>query len=503
MSIKRQSIIIGLFILISFNIVQYIIYLDKQSIKTHIDKIEKIVKEDSSLSKKGELKEHIDSISGDLKSNKILYTVLVANILINLILYLFSSKIVNNLTKVKNGLDQFFRYIKQESDEVAYIKVDSKDEFYDISREINNNIKLIEDNLKRDRDSVDEVVSITSKLIEGDFSSRISTNPSNPQIVILKENINNFLKNMHKNLNQIVDVLDAYKSKDYRQKINIDARGELKDLKDGVNHLGDELMAVEERIKNSLNQKSNKLLKMANLLNKNMTHLSESIKKESQNSKEIYKKIEDINDKVLQTVKSSESMKNNAKESREMAQNGKELAQKTMNAIESIHNSTQNIDESISKIDEIAFQTNILSLNAAVEAATAGEAGKGFAVVAGEVRNLASKSSEVAKDIKALIEDTKNRSLNGIEISKEMMDGFLNLNSKTNDTYTIVEEVSSDAKNEENMLKMISSLMEELKLLSDKNSKVVEDTNNLSKEILSISNDLKEEVGEESIKVEA
>ncbi len=83
---------------------------------------------------------------------------------------------------------------------------------------------------------------------------------------------------------------------------------------------------------------------------------------------------------------------------------GQKLATYTVESMDSINDQTQAIADAITVIDQIAFQTNILSLNAAVEAATAGEAGKGFAVVAQEVRNLASRSAEAAKEIKSLVE---------------------------------------------------------------------------------------------------
>ncbi|MFW2608565.1 methyl-accepting chemotaxis protein, partial [Aliarcobacter butzleri] len=86
------------------------------------------------------------------------------------------------------------------------------------------------------------------------------------------------------------------------------------------------------------------------------------------------------------------------------------------------------INEAIGVIDNIAFQTNILSLNAAVEAATAGEAGKGFAVVAGEVRNLASRSAEAAKEIKAIVENATSKANQGKSIATNMIEGYKELN---------------------------------------------------------------------------
>ncbi|MCT7608932.1 methyl-accepting chemotaxis protein, partial [Aliarcobacter butzleri] len=91
-------------------------------------------------------------------------------------------------------------------------------------------------------------------------------------------------------------------------------------------------------------------------------------------------------------------------------------------------------NDSISVIDQIAFQTNILSLNAAVEAATAGEAGKGFAVVAQEVRNLASRSAEAAKEIKAIVENATNKANQGKEIATNMIDGYKELNQNISQT---------------------------------------------------------------------
>lgn len=118
-----------------------------------------------------------------------------------------------------------------------------------------------------------------------------------------------------------------------------------------------------------------------------------------------------------------------AGESAQLARQGSEETQHAIDAMHEISQSSQRIDEIIRLIDEIAFQTNILALNASVEAARAGEQGRGFAVVAGEVRNLASRSAEAAKEIRTLISDSHTHVGEGSELAQqagETMDEIAN-----------------------------------------------------------------------------
>ncbi|MFV7791462.1 methyl-accepting chemotaxis protein, partial [Aliarcobacter lanthieri] len=96
------------------------------------------------------------------------------------------------------------------------------------------------------------------------------------------------------------------------------------------------------------------------------------------------------------------------------------------------------ISEAIGVNDNIAFQTNILSINAAVEAATAGEAGKGFAVVAQEVRNLASRSAEAAKEIKDIVELATRKANDGKNIANSMIEGYKDLNYSISQTMNLI-----------------------------------------------------------------
>ena len=112
-------------------------------------------------------------------------------------------------------------------------------------------------------------------------------------------------------------------------------------------------------------------------------------------------------------------------------------------AMNDIKSSSDDIAKIIKTIDEIAFQTNILALNAAVEAARAGEAGAGFAVVADEVRNLAQRCAQAAKETASKIEDSVQKSTNGVEISAKVAISLQEIVSKTRQVDELAGEVAT------------------------------------------------------------
>ena len=155
---------------------------------------------------------------------------------------------------------------------------------------------------------------------------------------------------------------------------------------------------------------------------------------------------------------------------------GETLANQTTESMNEIDKEVNSINEAITVIDQIAFQTNILSLNAAVEAATAGEAGKGFAVVAQEVRNLATRSSEAAKEIKDLVENATKKADLGKKISEDMIIGYKTLNEDIIKTIDLIKGVESSSKEQLAGIEQINHAINSLDQQTQQNAQIASQT---------------------------
>ena len=140
----------------------------------------------------------------------------------------------------------------------------------------------------------------------------------------------------------------------------------------------------------------------------------------------------------------------------------------------------------ITVIDQIAFQTNILSLNAAVEAATAGEAGKGFAVVAQEVRNLAARSADAAREIKELVESATTKTNSGKKIADEMIKGYDALNENISSSTKIIKDIETSSNEQTTSIEQINNVVNRLDQQTQNNASVASKTHDIAIDTSSI-----------------
>ncbi|MCF6298965.1 MAG: methyl-accepting chemotaxis protein [Thiomicrorhabdus sp.] len=240
---------------------------------------------------------------------------------------------------------------------------------------------------------------------KGHTSVHLETDGLDGFYLYTANNINDLLASLNEAIEGMVEVMVALASGDLQKRIDKNFSGSLAAMKGATNTSLDNLSSIILQIKGV----SEATLGSAKESETVSNYLSDRMQEAAATLQEINTDMQGINHMQAENTGQLTTVSEVAKEAIVLNQQARSSMNDSIQAMESITNTSGRIEAIIGLIDGIAFQTNLLALNAAVEAARAGEHGRGFAVVAGEVRNLAGKSAEAAKDIKKLIQESGNK----------------------------------------------------------------------------------------------
>jgi len=413
-----------------------------------------------------------------------LYTIIIISLLSSIIMIIIVTKAIKKpLQDFENGLLDFFKYVNNEVDEAKLINIDCTDELGVMAQVVNNNIVKIKDGIEEDKVLIDSAITEANRAKLGFMDARILGDTSNPALHQLRDVINEMLEAVENNIKSAVDVLSQYSNYDYRATIDTSKMdGDLQTLCLDINNMGTAVTAMLiENKKIGLTLTSN-----AQNLSLNVDSLTTSANNQAANLEETAAAVEEITSNMQNSSEYISKMASYANEVSNSVLEGQELANKTAVSMDKINEQTNAIADAITVIDQIAFQTNILSLNAAVEAATAGEAGKGFAVVAQEVRNLAARSADAAKEIKELVENATSKTNDGKNISTDMIEGYNKLNSNIHNTLELISNVSDSSKEQLSAIEQINDAVNTLDKATQENASSAGATNTIAQEVNAI-----------------
>jgi len=317
-----------------------------------------------------------------------------------------------------------------------------------------------------------EIDSMVNAIAAGDFTRRIALEDKSGFMRQLSQSMNNINDKVREVLEDIGAALSALAKGDLTHRITKDYQGTFETIKDDANQTVERLGGVVGDITRAANDISNAAAEIA----AGSQDLSNRTEQQASSLEETAGSMEEIATTVRQNAENAQQANELADSARNVAENGAGVVNGAVASMGKIEEASEKVSDIIGVIDEIAFQTNLLALNAAVEAARAGEAGKGFAVVAKEVRTLAQRSSEAARDIKALIKDSNDQIKDGVNHVNQAGTTFNEITDSVKKVASYVADIAAASKQQATGIDEIKTSVSQMDEMTQKNSALVEES---------------------------
>ncbi len=386
----------------------------------------------------------------------------------------------NELLKISSDIKELVKNAIEGRIDVKINEDNYLGDWKELSNGLNQLLKVIESPLSEARD-------IMSKLSLGDF--KVRTNKNYKGIFLnMMDSFDTMILTVSSYIVEINSVLNSVTQGDLTKNIERRYMGEYETIRLSINCIINTYKDIISEITSSSMEIADESKEISCLA----VELANGASLQSDSVENLNVSIGTIKDKIFDTASKAQTANKLSLTSMESAKIGNIEMKRMLESMDEIKKSSENISVIIKTIDDIAGQTNILALNAGVEAARSGEKGLGFAVIAEEVRNLAIRSILAAKETKELVSDSITKVLYGTKIASSTAVAFESIVKGTNTTFEIINEIHTLTNQQTNSINSISTNLDKIMEVIQENTITAKQTEHITEQLNSQSNALEQ-----------
>jgi len=404
-------------------------------------------------------------------------TLLLTNVLLGLVvaLLVLVGVLVVNVQRSNKQAEKASANLKIKLSELDQQKQVADKQVEDIKAaqtEVANHQKESEENNAKLVVAIDHINTLMEQVANGHFSERLNESEFEGNLVNLRTSVHSALDTLQASMKEIGEVSAKLSNGDLSTKINGQYSGELGQVKNAINGSIENLAKLISQVSSV----STGIQHQISQVRSDSENVSQSSSRQSETLISTMNAVDDTTDKIKSNTQNTQHATQITSEQVKVLNDGMAVMTDMVTAMDDIKHSSERIVDIINLIDSIAFQTNLLALNAAVEAARAGEQGRGFAVVAGEVRNLAGKSADAAKDISSLIEDSNKKVQTGVDLVNNVNESLDNIKQKVEMLQDAVQSINEASIEQSHSAQNITQAVSEAENISKQNSQMIQNT---------------------------